>query len=1019
MANTKVTSHVIANNAITASMIQSAAVTDAKLHSTLDLSGKTLTLPATAIPSASTATTQAASDNSTKIATTAYVTTAIGNLVDSAPGALNTLNELAAALGDDASFSSTVTTQLATKAPINNPTFTGSISHASDLTLDVGGDISLDADGGEFKFLDGGVESLVIGKTSGSPYIYPTTQDSDLIILGNDGGSQITALTLDMSEAGFATFNSGGSFGGTGALKIPAGTTGQRPSAATGQIRWNTTDGALEVYNGSAWTAVGTGTSNKVLDTFTGNGSNSTFTLSVTPANEDAIMVFIDGAYQEKADYTLTNNSLVLDSPPALNEKIAVHTTTAAVHDGTSAVNNQFTASGSATFTLTQDPGSENNTQVYINGVYQQKTDYTVTGNSLVFDTAPATGDIVEVNMFTVATLGNTDTVTEGVSNQYFTDARARGAISVSGNAISYNSSTGVLTANFEEGPTFTSNAIVNGTLGVGTSVLNSWAAFDGRIRAGARGLYATTSASTQMGYNWYYDGAYKYIGADFANRYYQNGGNHIWESAASGSADGTITWSEKMRIASDGKVGIGTTSAPAGLPLQTKVSSGDNKLRMTTANKDAYILELKDASGDVHLGTNTTAGALVISDNGDVGIGTADPKRQLHIHNSASTSTKIQITNGATGSSSDGDGLQLAIGNDATAYLEQRENADLVFTTNNQEAMRINSSRNVGFHGQTNPNTPIHVGVGTSTGPRIQITHEDSGGFGALDIDAYGSATLRVLSNFSGSAINGLPNTSFGLLTPHAYDIHLGTSGASRMRVKANGKVAVGNVDPYAQFTVYRSGSDPYTPTSFLDQPTMELKGDNVSGGYVGTRLTNLAGNYEWFAGVEQDGSNHADFVFQGYNRSGTTYQEMARLHDAGVWNVPKQPHWHGSITNTTGSGIANSATAQYSRNTINYVTQSGTLRFVAPIGGIYLITFTSISDNGTGRLDSSIYVNGSTVSSQLSSNNGSGYRQRTAAMTLNLSKDDQITVYHADWYASTGTGYEIWRTFSMTMIA
>ena len=109
MANTKVTQHVIANNAITADQLAVGAVTDAKLHSTLDLSGKTLTLPATAIPSASTATTQAASDNSTKIATTAYVETAISNLVDSAPAALDTLNEIAAALGDDANYASTTT----------------------------------------------------------------------------------------------------------------------------------------------------------------------------------------------------------------------------------------------------------------------------------------------------------------------------------------------------------------------------------------------------------------------------------------------------------------------------------------------------------------------------------------------------------------------------------------------------------------------------------------------------------------------------------------------------------------------------------------------------------------------------------------------------------------------------------------------------------------------------------------------------------------------------------------------
>ena len=46
-------------------------------------------------------------------------------------------------------------------------------------------------------------------------------------------------------------------------------------------------------------------------------------------------------------------------------------------------------------------------------------------------------------------------------SNLYYTDARSRAAISVSGNALSYNSSTGVITSNFEESPTFTGNVII------------------------------------------------------------------------------------------------------------------------------------------------------------------------------------------------------------------------------------------------------------------------------------------------------------------------------------------------------------------------------------------------------------------------------------------------------------------------------------------------------------------------------------------------------------------------------
>jgi hypothetical protein len=63
-------------------------------------------------------------DTST-IATRSYVDTAVGNLVDSAPGALDTLNELAAALGDDANYATTTTNALAAKAPLASPTLTG------------------------------------------------------------------------------------------------------------------------------------------------------------------------------------------------------------------------------------------------------------------------------------------------------------------------------------------------------------------------------------------------------------------------------------------------------------------------------------------------------------------------------------------------------------------------------------------------------------------------------------------------------------------------------------------------------------------------------------------------------------------------------------------------------------------------------------------------------------------------------------------------------------------------------
>jgi microcystin-dependent protein len=97
-------------------------------HSALNTAVSGLSSGSGALTNGVTATTQSASDNSTKVATTAYTDTAISNLVDSSPGALNTLNELAAAINDDASFSTTVTNNIATKMPLAGGEFTGDVT---------------------------------------------------------------------------------------------------------------------------------------------------------------------------------------------------------------------------------------------------------------------------------------------------------------------------------------------------------------------------------------------------------------------------------------------------------------------------------------------------------------------------------------------------------------------------------------------------------------------------------------------------------------------------------------------------------------------------------------------------------------------------------------------------------------------------------------------------------------------------------------------------------------------------
>ena len=170
-----------------------------------------------------TTSTQSASDNSTKIATTAYVTTAVANLVDGAPSTLNTLNEIAAALNDDAALNTTLTNSIATKLPLAGGTMSGAINMGSQnitalgtkiesagaLTIDCVGQLNLDSGNDEIHLRGSGTTFGKFFTSSNDFYINQPVADEDIIFSGTDGSSTVAALTLDMSNAGYATFNSG------------------------------------------------------------------------------------------------------------------------------------------------------------------------------------------------------------------------------------------------------------------------------------------------------------------------------------------------------------------------------------------------------------------------------------------------------------------------------------------------------------------------------------------------------------------------------------------------------------------------------------------------------------------------------------------------------------------------------------------------------------------------------------------------------------------------------------------
>ena len=140
--------------------------------------------------------------------------------------------------------------------------------------------------------------------------------------------------------------------------------------------------------------------SNMVLATMTGDNSDTTLALGVTPTSENAVQVYIDGTYQNKDTYSISGQTLTFSTAPPTGT--AVEAITHTITDISAAASNilvdEFTGDGSdTTFTLSAAPTNENNTQVFVGGVYQEKATYSISNAVLTFTAAPANGVSIEV----------------------------------------------------------------------------------------------------------------------------------------------------------------------------------------------------------------------------------------------------------------------------------------------------------------------------------------------------------------------------------------------------------------------------------------------------------------------------------------------------------------------------------------------------------------------------------------------------------------------------------------------
>mgnify|MGYP001172233757 CR=1 FL=1 len=248
----------------------------------------------------------------------------LGGTGNSVTGSLAEFNT--ALQGD--SFVSLTGSETLTNKTLTTPTI-AEIDATGDFTIDATTDIVLDADGADVILKDAGTEFGRFTNSSTDFVVKSAVSDKDMIFKGNDGGSEITALTLDMSDAGAATF--GGAVTVTGNLTVNGTTTTVNST--------NTTldDNLLELNSGAG-----------------SNANDSGIIIERGSTGDNAIIM-----WDESADkFTLGTTTGTADSTG--NISVTVGELVANINGSNSTLSNvpNSALAGNGAFTITGDTGS-------------------------------------------------------------------------------------------------------------------------------------------------------------------------------------------------------------------------------------------------------------------------------------------------------------------------------------------------------------------------------------------------------------------------------------------------------------------------------------------------------------------------------------------------------------------------------------------------------------------------------------------------------------------------------------
>jgi hypothetical protein len=633
--------------------------------------------------------------NAQDAATKAYVDTSVANLIDSAPGALDTLNELAAALGDDAAFSTTITNSIATKLPLAGGTMSGAIAMGTSKITGLG-DPATNQDAATKKYSDdqdalklsltGGTMSgaIAMGNNKitglGTPTASTdaTTKTYVDAILGSATAAATSAANAATSESNAATSetNAGNSASAALASQNAAAASydlfddrflGAKSTAPTldndgnalvvGTIYFNSTSSIMYVWGSGGWQAAGSsvnGTSDR--QTYTASAGQTVFAAAYDAGYID---VYLNGVkLVAGTDFTATNGtSITLASGATINDVIDI------VAYGTFVLADHYDSTAS-------------------DARYVQQTH---TGNVDITGTVVADGLTVESTvpaLFLMETDQTDKNAYVRSSGGFFQIKTINDALDTQKSRLSIDHATGDISFYEDTGTTakFFWDASAE-SLGIGTS-----------------------SPSSPFVVNTSFDTGYL---AQFVNTGTGSDANGVLIKAGVDASDYNLrlqnqAGTEILSVKSGGNVGIGTTSPVSNLD----VKGSNSRIRWDLGNAYTYQGATNSAGsafaaayydGSEHRWLIASSTKAMIDSSGNVGIGTSSLTGGNTILNLSRTGSSVgcnmQFANTHNGAFYVG----LAGNTSGDAILHSADGtAGMAFGTNNTERVRIEAAGNV-----------------------------------------------------------------------------------------------------------------------------------------------------------------------------------------------------------------------------------------------------------------------------------------------------------------------------------